>query len=353
MASRQSCIPLFITLVIVSLLFIPASAAGAGAPPSDSTTAIRQAHLEWTALQTDVEMNTAIMYCTTLFGTDTSNMTGFLAGFRNEESLIPSATDPASLDTITADLRSITSQFRNETIARMTKGQGDWDTLNKQISGATNKNPYIAAKEDTYWNTRKTTLMGDFDAWILQGQQALDTLKNEGYDTTGAQRSLDLISFHRPDVVAALGSRNELKIQSMNSEILSMSQQFGQQVDDVQGQVSDDTTTGFLIDQGYRAVARADTINYNLTVILLDISPADSILAQTKKDLASARALQNNGNFESAKTPLRLVKKDLADLAGAYRDLEHSADLPPDLSASLGTMAGQLDNMTVQMGRIV
>src|SRR5208337_1898082 len=257
MASRRSCIPLFIALVIASLLFIPASAAGAGAPPSDSTTAIRQAHLEWTALQTDVEMNTAITYCTTLFGTDTGNMTGFLAGFRNEESLIPSATDPASLDTITADLRSITSQFRNETIAQMT-----------------------------------------------QGQQALDTLKNEGYDTTSAQRSLDLISFRRPDVVAALGSRNELKIQSMNSEILSMSQQFGQQVDDVQGQVSDDTTTGFLIDQGYRAVARADTINYNLTVILLDISPADSILAQTKKDLASARALQNNGNFESAKTPL-------------------------------------------------
>jgi hypothetical protein len=180
----------------------------------------------------------------------------------------------------------------------------------------------------------------------------LDTLKSEGYDTTGAQRSLDLISSRRPDVVAALGSRNELKIQSMNSQILSMSQQFGQQVNDVQGQVSDNTTTGFFIDQADRAVGRADTINYNLTVILLDIGPADSILAQTKKDLASARLLQNNGNFESAKTPLRLVKKDLTDLAGAYRDLEHSADLPPDLSASLGSMAGQLDNITVQMGAI-
>ena len=194
--------------------------------------------------------------------------------------------------------------------------------------------------------------MGDFDAWILQGQQALDTLKKEGYDTTGAQRSLDLISFRRPDVLAALASRNEIAIQSINSKILGMSQQFGQQVNELQGEVSDNTTTGFFIDQGDRAVTRADAINYNLTVILLNIGPAETILAQTKKDLASATVLQNSGKFESAKTPLRLVKKDLTDLAEAYRDLEHSADLPPDLSATLDTMAGQLDTMAGQMGAI-
>ena len=352
MTARRTCILLFTTLVLALLVVLPASAAGAGGLPSDSTTAIRQSHLEWSALQTDVEMDTAISYCMTLFGTDTRTMSGLLAGFRSEESLIPSATDAAGLDTITADLRAITSQFRNETITQMTKGQGDWSVLNRQISVAKGKNPYITDREDNYWNTRRTTLMGDFDAWILQGQEALDTLKNEGYDTTGAQRSLDLISFRRPDVAAALASRNEIAIRSMNSEILSMSQQFGQQVNDLQGEVSDNTTTGFFIDQVNRAVTRADTINYNLTVILLDISPADSILSKTKKDLASATVLQNSGNFDGAKTPLKLVKKDLTDLAGAYRDLEHSADLPPDLSASLGTMALQLDNMSAQMGAI-
>ena len=352
MAPRRTCISLFTALLLAFLLFMPASAASAGALPSDSTTAIRQAHLAWSALQTDVEMDTAITYCTTLFGADTRTMSGLLTGFRSEESLIPSVTDAAGLDAITADLRSITSQFRNETIVQMTTGQGHWDVLNLQISLAKDKNPYITEKEDNYWNTRKTTLMGDFDAWVLQGQQALITLKKEGYDTTGAQRSLDLISFRRPDVLAALASRNEIAIQSINSKILEMSQQFGQQVNELQGEVSDNTSTGFFIEQGDRAVTRADAINYNLTVILLNIGPAETILAQTKKDLASATVLQNSGKFESAKTPLRLVKKDLTDLAEAYRDLEHSADLPPDLSATLDTMAGQLDTMAGQMGAI-
>ena len=71
----------------------------------------------------------------------------------------------------------------------------------------------------------------------------------------------------------------------MNGILLPLTQAFGQQVAETQNQVSDGERIQFFIDQGYRAVSRADAINGDLTVILLDIGPPEPALKKVKTDL--------------------------------------------------------------------
>jgi hypothetical protein len=345
-----SCIPVIAGVLLLALLCCTVSAAGNVPVSSTNGIAIRQAHLAWTSLEKETEMKTAIYYVTTLFSTDTTNMSADLAAFQAEETRIPSAASDVDLSTLLDDMKNTTTLFRGETLAQMIAGQGKWDELGRQISAATANSPYITNAQNAYWNTRRTGTLADFDLWVRNSQQVLDGLKAKGYDTATPQRTLDVISSRRPDIQSALESRSEIALATINQQILPQTQAFSGQVIAVQGQVPEGRQQQFFIDQGYRVVERADKINNNLTMILIDIGPADPALTQTKIDLASSQNVLSTGNLEAARTPLRLVQKDLVDLAQAYRDVAHSAALPPALSAELNSMAIRLDNTADQMG---
>jgi hypothetical protein len=343
-------LPLIPVLILLSLLCCTVSAAGNAPVSSANGIATRQAHLAWTALAKETEMKAAIGYITPLYSTDMTNMSADLAAFQAEEARIPAASSDAELAKLIADMKNTTALFRGETLAQMTVGQGKWDELRLQISTATANSPYITEKQNTYWNIRTTGTLADFDAWMAESQQALDGLKAKGYDTATPQRTLDVITARRPEIQSALVSRSEIAVAAIGQQILAQSLVFSGQVTAVQGQVPEDRQLQFLIDQGYRAVGQADTVNHDLAMILIDIGPADPALSKTKTDLAASQKVLSTGNLEAAKTPLRLVQKDLVDLAQAYRDVAHSADLPPDLSAELNSMAIRIDDTVDQMG---
>jgi len=294
-------------------------------------------------------MGAAVTYIYPLYGTDTSKLTSLVADFKKQEALIPATTTRAGFDNITGEMRAITAELRNETAVQMTNGYGDSNALSSKVGAATTNNPYIRAKEDLYWNTRKTNQLRDFDAWVKGTQGSLDTLKKQGYNMTAAQRTLDVTASKRPDLVEALESRSEARISTINAVILPLTQEAGLQVTDAQGQVSDAEKMEFLIEQGYRAVARADSINRDLTVILLDIGPAETTLKKTKVDLAATKTLLATGNLPMAGTPLSLVRKDFRDLSMAYRDIANTADLPPDLTTTLRSLVITLDNTADQI----
>ncbi|MDD1687403.1 hypothetical protein [Methanoregula sp.] len=335
-------------VAVAALLVLPVAAADT--TPALHTVGIRQAHLAWTALDKDVEMNAAVTYCGTLYGSDTTTMSRLLAEFRAEEARIPSAATGKELDMLIAEMRTTTGQFRSETWTVMTKGQGKWDDLEAQIAKARDNNPYIQEKKDTYWAVRKASQLADFDAWVDNGQQILDTLKAGGYDTTSAQRALDVFSSKRPEVEAALTARSELAVQSAGQQILPLSQEFNTKLALVQNQVPDSIRLQFFIDQADRAVGLADGINTELVPIMLDIGDAEPVLSKTKTDLTTARKVLATGNLESTKVPLRLVKKDLVDLAEAYRNIRVSVSLPAALSTELETMVIRLENTADTMG---
>jgi len=348
--SAVSCIPVIAGVLLLALLCCTVSAAGNAPVSSANGIATRQAHLAWTALAKETEMKTAIGYVTPLYSTDTTNMSADLAAFQAEEARIPATSSDADLAKLIADMKNTTALFRGETLVQMTAGQGKWDELRLRASVATANSPYITEKQNAYWNIRTTGTLADFDAWAAESQQVLDGLKAKGYNTATPQRTLDVITARRPEIQSALVSRSEIAVGAIGQQILAQSQVFSGQVIAVQGQVPEDRQLQFLIDQGYRVVGRADTVNHDLTMILIDIGPADPALSKAKTDLAASQKILSTGNLQAAKTPLRLVQKDLVDLAQAYRDVAHSADLPPALTAELNSMAIRIDDTVDQMG---
>jgi hypothetical protein len=344
------CLTAIAVLMLLAMLCCPASADTNATASSPNGIATRQAHLAWTALEKETEMKAAITYVSTLFSTDTTNMSADLAAFQAEEAGIPAAASDTDLSALITDMKNTTTLFRNDTGVQMTVGQGRWDELGQQIGAATSGNPYITGKENAYWTTRSTGTLADFDAWVTNSRQVLDSLNAEGYNTSAAQRTLDGISFSRPDLQSALASRSDDDIASASQQILAGTRAFAGQVAVVQEQVPEGVRQQFFIDQGYRAVERADTVNHDLTMILIDIGPADPALSKTKNDLAASRNVLNTGNFGAARTPLQLVQEDMRNLAQAYEGVTHSADLPPALSAELSSMAVRLDDAADQIG---
>ena len=343
-------LPVIAGFILIALLCCTVSADANATVSSPNTIATRQAHLAWTALEKETEMKAAITYVTTLFGTDTMNMSADLTVFQGEETQIPAAASDADLADLISDMKNTTALFRNDTSMQMTIGQGKGDELGRQIVSATANNPYITDKQNAYWSTRSTGTLADFDAWVTNSQQVLDGLNANGYDTAAAQRTLDKISISRRDVQSAFGSRSESTVASVSQQLLAQTQGFSGQVTAAQGQVPEGVQEQFFIDQGNRAVERADKVNYDLTMILIDIGPADPALSKTKTDLVSSRKELNTGNFGATRTPLRLVRQDFVDLSQAYRDVTHTSDLPPALTAELNSMAQRLGTTADQMG---
>ena len=336
--------------VIVLLLVLLALCTPAlGAPYSQNELAIRQAHLDWVAFNAETEMNAAITYIYPLYSTDTSHLNELLLEFREQEALIPETTGREDFENITARMRAITAEFQNESQVQMTIGYGKQDELSFAIGAATTNNPYIGQRQRAYWSIRRTNQLQDFDAWTEETQASLDTLKKQGFDMAAAQRSLDVIGSKRPDLESALESKSEGRIATVNGVIFPLTRQLGEQVQEAQAQVSDAERMQFFVEQGYRAVARADQINNDLMFILLDIGPAEPPLRQLKIDLAVTDRMLGTGSLATAKTPLSLVKRDLKDLSMAYRNTVNTADLPPDLTAALRAMVITLDNTADQM----
>jgi len=354
--STRGCIPsrnLPLLILCASLLlaaFICLPVAADDNATIQHTVAIRQAHLAWTALDRDVEMNAAIPYCKTLYGTDTTGLNHLLSEFQAEEARIPSAATRADLSSLIAEMRNTTAQFRTELDTIMATKQGNRADLSREIAASKLNNPYIQAKKDTYWTVRKTNQLADFDTWVREGQQILNARKIQGYDITAAQRALDVFSAKRPDVAAALGSRSDTAIETVNLVTVPLSESFIDQLLALDAQVPDSGRWNHFIQQGDRVVAEADRINIALIPIIIDIGDADPVLSKTKTDLNTARNVLNTGNLEATKVPLRLVQKDFTDLALAYRDIRNRVALPGNLSEELNTMALRLDETAGEMG---
>jgi len=337
-------------LLLAGCLLAPACAAPSDAASADHHVAVRQAHLAWMALEKDVEMNAAVTYAATRYNTDTTKLAGLLADFRKAEAEIPTAATDADVDRLIADLQQLTRQFRDELRAQMGAGQGSWSELNAQITRVKTDNPYIAEKKNLYWSTRTRGQLSDFDSWAEEAKAELTSLKASGYDITTAQRALDVTTAKRPDLQAALESRDEDKVSDACARILPLSSDYVDRVGDTEQQVPDDARTRFLLDQADRAVGKAEQLNADTTAVILDIGAADPALSRLKNDIRATRLLLNAGRLETAKKNLVLIKKDFTDLAQGYRDIANSANLPPDLSGALDAMAVTLDNTADRMG---
>lgn len=346
--SRTLALLAFILAASV-LSCIPAAAADAGTTLPHNEAEIRRAHMDLVSYTRDAEMTAVIAYIYPHYGTDTARLNMLLDSFREQEALVPAATTAEDFSNITREMRSIVSEFRNETGVQMVKGYGKPDELSTALTGAVTNNPYIAQRKAAYWTIRKAGQLEDFDAYVLSARSSLEGLGAQGYPLEKAKRALDVLASKRPELASALDARNEDRIVSAGAIILPLSVDLKDRVAEAQGEVSDAERMRFIIDQGYRAVKRADSANGELMKIFLDIGPAEPATRKLKQDLATAERILATGNLGMTKTPLTLVKKDLKDLSADYRDLATTETLPDDLGATLRALILTLDGTANQM----
>ncbi|WP_321506136.1 hypothetical protein [uncultured Methanoregula sp.] len=339
---------------IVAILFLAVSlavpAGAADITPSDHHIAVRQAHLAWTALETELQMNAALTYASTLYNTNTARMAGLLAEFRDAEAQIPAARTDAEVDSIILNLRKITRQFQSEVSAQMSAGQGSSNELGRQISLATSGNPFTEEKKNLYWSMRSSGQLSDLDSWAGAAQAELTSLNARGYDTTKAQRALDLTTAKRPELQSAFELKDEVKVNAACNTLYSLSSEYVARAGEIQQQVPDDARIWSLLDQADRIVGKADRLNTDTTMVILDIGAADTDLSRLKTDIVATKRLIVAGKLESAKKSLLVIKKDYTDLAREYRGIASTTNLPADLSEALNMMAVALDNAADRMG---
>jgi hypothetical protein len=301
------------------------------------------------ALERETEMKAALTYIGTRYGTDTAQLNSLLVNFRAAEAGIPSARTDAEIDVLIAGLRQIAGQFQKETVSQMNRGYGAWDDLELGMMKATANNPYIEEKKNFYWSTRISGQISDFDTWA-QGEQAhLDGLVERGYDTARAQRALDVVVAKRPELQAALESKSEDRVNAAAGTLLALTGDYAVKLKETQQQVPDDARIRFLLEQADRTVVKADRLNTDTILVIIEIGDAEPALSKLKSDLVATRLLLNAGRLEAARKNLLILKKDYTDLAQAYQTLATSANLPPDLQQALAAMSVALHNTADRM----
>ncbi len=336
---------LLLLLVAVAVICTPAIAATGSMDELE----VRKAHLDLVAFTTETEMKAAITYITPLYSTDPARLTAILAEFVGLEAEIPQVSSMDELNNLTRQLRAATVQFQTEASLQMAVGQGKRDELVQHIGAATANNPYIEQKEQAYWSTRRTSQLRDFDAWTAGVQSTLNALKAQGFDMSSAQWSLDVISAQRRNLDAALAVKSDAEIEAVNAVIFPRSIQLATEVKEAQAQVSEGERMRFLLDQGNRGVVRADQINNDVIMILLDIDEAEGALRSLKGNLATANRLLANDNLAAARTPYKLLRQDFHQLAMAYRELANTASLPADISTAMRQMVVTLEDSADQV----
>ena len=353
----MNCHPLragYLGILCVALLAIvtcvPVHAADPGSSAADSLFPIQQAHLAWISEVSDVEMVASISYVETLYGEDTGTMTSLNSDFIKAKSSISSIASLPALDNHTSLMQRTALSFNRETKNQTNAHQGNIKELQEQIGKAVSANPYIAMKKDAYWNIRSTHQLAAFDTWVVQTQKTLDTLQAQGFTVTDTQPYLDRFASLKTDLKSSLDSKDFDRADTTTIRIRDRSLEISDRIVALQGQVSQDTTAEFRIDEADRVIARGDRINNQLVVQILDIGAAEPVLSKTKADVKLAHGALNIGQTGLVSTQLLLIKKDYRDLAGAYRDIAVSASLPEGMADVLKATSLSLEETADRIG---
>ena len=341
---------LFCLVLLTIVTCVPVHAADPGSFADDRVLPIEQAHLAWMAEVSDVEMVAAIAYVETLFGKDTSGMTSLHADFSKAKSAIGSITSLSELDNHTILMQETARSFNQETMNQMSSHQGKPANLEAQISKAVNANPYITLKKDAYWAARSTHQLDEFDAWVSDTQNTLNSLQARGYTVSDTSPYLVRFASLRTDLKASLNTKDFDRAGSTAVMIRDRSSEIADRIAALQAQVTTDTTADFRLGEADRVIARADQINPQLVKQILDIGDAGPVLSKLKNDVKLARGAQNGGKPSLVFNQLQLIKKDYRDLGAAYRDIAVSASLAPGMADILMAMSYSLKETADRIG---
>lgn len=308
---------------VILLVLVSPLVASSEFPILDKQVQIRQAHLAWITATQEIRMQAAIEYVSNISaGQGTAELYILLADLQEQQGKIQTLTTHVALNTALRQLQQITVDFRKELRTQMVAYQGKTLVLlNKIQTAIENNETMLSALEDTYWTIRQTNELWIFDTRITNAQTILNTLTSRGYNTTEAQTKLDEIQGQRSELEAAYQARNQNQIHSVNTQIITLSNELREIVRNLQIQIPQEKKVQYWIHVGERAVNRTATIISELETLGINVTSLQQIHTQAEADLAKATDAFDANDTQGAIDALHDLKGDFIALRDAYREL--------------------------------
>ena len=353
MKKQNTILTAFIGMLALSMLVLPVAAAGMEPRTlmQDNQLSSQIAHITWKSAIQETEMITSIAYISTLNGTSTTTLSSQLSEFQAKESQIASLTTDIGLNNLNRDIEQINTQFRQELRSQLKAGRGKNAELKSLVDAAVQGDASLASMESSYWTTRTSEELANFDLRVQRSQTVIDSLKVKGYDNTTAQAKLAEIIAKRSSLESALASHDKKQIEPVQQQIGSLWEQLATIVKDLQVKVPpQDKQILSRINEGNRAVARADMVNADLKALSIDTTLAEQYTATAKVNLAAAQASLTTGNLDLAQASIDAAKLDLKNLSQAYKDISHRYKVPATAASEATATAGALDSTVTSLG---
>jgi len=281
MTSRTRDVLAGICLISLIFLSIPgASALGAQQPWKDNPehVAALQAYAAYSGEQFKAKMDGAIQYVGTLNG---SVNTGSLQSDEQQFlATVSSVTSMTSADSVTQALQTMKTeiaQYRTNLKAALAAGKGSGADLKAAVDDAVKADQAnIQNLETAYWSAREKSRIDEFNFNDARRAGVLANLTAKGIDATAAQGIETQIQGEGASLSSAFEARDEGKLKDANTQLATLTQQFGKEIQSLAWQGRETTRLARFDNTTSRMQDRLT----NISARGLDVSTAQGILSQ-------------------------------------------------------------------------
>jgi len=338
-----------VALVLVLLVVFPASVFASDFPVLEKQVETRKAHLEWVSAICEESMQAIIDYLDGISSDGgTERLSSLLGEFRDKASEAETLTTHIALNNHVRQLVNITADFRLEARKLMEENDGRILELLSQIAAQLEEHKEdLNILKDRYWETRRRNVLEIMDICVGRAQDVLETLEDRGYNITDAQARLEEIKLKRSDLEDALDARNSVRVVRVELEILGLSVELGEIVEDLQVEIPKEKIVEYWITVCGKALERIDTIISELKALGLDVTELEEAHSKAETDLERTEEAFESGDLLGAIGALNDLKSDLIELKEAYEELmeDLSGDMREKVESLIEALRDALEGM--------
>jgi hypothetical protein len=272
-----------------------------------------KAYVAYRAEDYQAMMNGAISYIGTISGSaGTSDLTGAEQQFTATAASVQSMTTNDSIDAALSRMKGEVATFHTDAANDMKAYNGSEPALRGSVNASvTADQATIGNLETAWWTARETSRLDEFTHNDAIRNDALTNLTAKSIDVSQPKGIETQISGLQDSLKSALDSRDEKALESVNTQLGTLSQQFWQAIGADAWQAREATR---LAEFDKRTAALQNQLT-NMTARGIDVTQAQTILNQVTAERDPLKAAFDSRDQQAVKT----VDTQLAALYEQFR----------------------------------
>jgi hypothetical protein len=290
-------------LLCMMVLCVPVvSAADAGQPWSNNPEHITamKAYVAYVSEDYQARMNGAITYIGTISGSaGTGDLTNAEQQFTATAGSVQSMTTNTSIDEALSQMKGEVATFHTDTENDMKAYNGSAYELHTSVNASVTADQTTIQSLDTaYWTARETSRLDEFTHNDAIRNSAIANLTAKGIDVSQAQGIENQIGSLQPSLKSALDARDEKALESVNSQLGTLGQQFWAAISAGAWQARE---TARLADFDKHTTALQNQLT-NMTAKGIDVSQAQAVFTQITAERDPLKAAFDTHDQAAVKT---------------------------------------------------